>query len=470
MMAPRARPARRRTGLTLATVSMAVALGVIGPSGASQSHPRIATEDEIDLSASPGLPSLSPAIALTTEGAATRVHVVWEEDGEIVHRSRLLPGGAWSVQTSVYYPGQDPSLTARGEALALSFTRSQFDAGDPTEIYTARWQAGSWQAIRAVTHSGYSLTENGQQSDIAFGPDLSLWLAWVNTSGGTFTPYYAHLGATGEPLGSGAIRASDTNVQAPSVAVESEGTVWAAWSNAPEAADEELIYLSSWPPGTSGFDLEPRWLNDTNSRGRVPRIGIDRDTMCVAWQETVDEDGTNQEVFLECNNQPAQYNHSATANGRSLEPSVAVDDRIGALVLWQEREASQPREIAFRSGPPPPERATVRIADGTVRSPSVAYRDGYVHAAWMEGEDADSEVHYARWAYVLPTATPTPSRTATPKPPSPSPTTTGTPTFPTPTPTGTREPTATPGTVSPTPTKDGPRHVNFLPYASMRRP
>lgn len=469
MAAPRRVAWRRRSVPTVLAAALAAAVGAIGPSGASQSHPRIATEDEIDLSASPGRPSLAPAVALTTEGAATRVHVVWEEDGEIVHRSRLLPDGAWSVRTGIYYPGQDPSLAARGEALALSFTRSPFEAGDPTEIYTARWQAGTWQGIRAVTHGGFSLTEGGQQSDLAFGPDLTLWLAWVNTSGGTFTPYYAHLAATGEPLASGSIRASDTNVQAPSVAVEPEGTVWAAWSNAPQAVDEELVYLSSRPPGTSGFDPEPRWLNDESSRGRVPRIAVDRDNLCVTWQETLDPGGANQDVFLECNNEPTQYNHSATANGRSLEPSVAVDDRIGALVLWQERQPSQPAEIAFRSGPPPPERATVRIADGTVRSPSVAYRDGTVHAAWVVGDGADSEVRYARWAYALPTATPTASRTATSDRPSVTPTRTGTPTFATPTPTGSREPTATPGTRTATPTADAPRPTIFLPFGIKPR-
>jgi len=452
---------------------VAVGLAVTGSAGSTGSaSPREETVgDRAVISTRPGIASINPEIAVTVDPTTkqARLHVVWEEGPELLHRWRDLPDGTWSAEREVFFFGQDPSLTVLNGSLVAAFTKTPSGPEDVTEVYTARWDGAMWSS-RAVRTSpdegGLAVTENGQQPDIAFDPmDGSLWLTWIDTSAGSYTPYYAQLSADGILLPNSDRLAAEENVQGPSVGVGAEGTVWAAWSKG-YASGDEIIFLNSKPSG-AGWRTEPRPLNSAAARGRLPDVATAADDVCVAWQESVDEAGANQEVFLDCRSASQQYNHSETAAGRSLEPRLALDLDLGALVVWQERNSGKDRDIEARQGPPPAEDRT-RVDNGVVRSPSVVVHDRTAHAVWVSGSDADADVHYASWELAVPMPTPTATATtsATPRP-SASATATGTPVV-------TRAPSATPiagVTASPGPSATWVTPVGLIhvPFAESDR-
>ena len=444
-------------------------LAVTAQTGGADSITSIGSRENLSMSI--GLASMNPATAITIDddtGEAT-IHVVWEEDTDLVHRWRELQGGEWSAKRKIYYFGQDPTLTAMGETLVLGFMKTPAYPEELSEILLASWKDGAWEPIPVKTKGGTLISENGQQPDIDLDPtDGTLWLTWIDASGGTLTPKWAHLDATFRVTSSDLLVVSDS-VQSPSISVGTEGTVWAAWSER-FASGDETIYLNSRPPGST-WRSDPRGVNE-GERGRLPDVSASRDDVCVAWQETVGESDANQEIYLDCESADRQYNHSDTVGGRSLQPSLALDDEMGALVVWQERLTRSEREIEARQGPPPSERLMVDNG-AAVQSPSVVLHDGVAHSAWVVGDGDDAEVHYANWELSgpPPTATATPTRTATrtaTRTPRPTNTATATSVVPSATPEATVTP-GTPGTPTATPsvtvTPDRPLHFIYLPYA-----
>jgi hypothetical protein len=143
-----------------------------------------------------------------------------------------------------------------------------------------------------------------------------------------------------------------------------------------------------------------------------------------------------------------RWNLSNSPSSLSVLPSLALDDTMGPLVLWQER-AQGGNQILFRQGAPPPD-GGVPVVDGEVGSvgqPDVAYDPAtrYAHAVWTESiQGGGSDVFYARWRVSVPT--PTPTRTA-------SPTVTASP---------------TPGTGTPSATPVPPRRI-YVPAAWTSR-
>ena len=389
-------------------------LALTAQTGATDSITSVGSRQ--NLSSSTGIASLKPTTAITTDevsGKAT-LHVVWEDGTSLVHRWRELPGGTWSAAREIWIYGQDPSLTAHGESLLLGFMKTPAYPEEPSEIILARWDGAAWAPFPVRTEGGTSITENGQQPDIALDPtDGTLWLAWIDASGDAHTPMWAHLDSGGVVRESDLLVVSDS-VQSPSLSVDPEGTVWAAWSER-FASGDETIYLNSRSPGGT-WRTDPRGMNE-GERGRMPEVRAAQEDVCVAWQETVDDSSANQEIYLDCESASQQYNHSDTVGGRSLEPSLAIDNALGALVVWQERRTHSEREIEARQGPPPSDRVSVDNG-AVVQSPSVVLHDGVAHSAWVVGEGDDAEIYYANWPLVElpPTATPTRTPTRTPSP------------------------------------------------------
>ncbi len=408
-----ASPLRTRSrSLPMVPIIALAVLAVTAQTGMTDSIKSVGSRQ--NLSSSLGSASLKPTTAITVEegtGKAT-IHVVWEEDTSLIHRWKDLPSGTWSAPREIWIYGQDPSLSARGESLVLGFMKTPAYPEELSEIILARWNGTSWTPFSVRTVGGMSITENGQQPDIDLDPtNGTLWLAWIDASGGTLTPMWAHLDSGGIVRESDLLVVSDS-VQSPSLSVDAEGTVWAAWSELFSSGDE-TIYLNSRPPGGT-WRTDPRGVNE-GERGRMPQVRSSQEDVCVAWQETVDEEGSNQEIYLDCESAGQQYNYSGSSGGRSLEPSLAMDDVLGALVVWQERLTRSEREIEARQGPPPSDR--VMVDNGSaVQSPSVVVHDGAAYSAWVVGDGEDAEIFYASWPLVdpPPTATVTPTRTPSP--------------------------------------------------------
>ena len=112
------------------------------------------------------------------------------------------------------------------------------------------------------------------------------------------------------------------------------------------------------------------------------------------------------EIILSCDKPSGSVwfgNISWTDDDRSLLPSIALEERRGAMVLWRERRTTPPQQIVFGQGLPPPLPDPAPVNNGTapaVDMPTLSYHDGYAHAAWVEDTSSGgTEVLYARWGH-----------------------------------------------------------------------
>jgi len=443
---PSGRPLRARCVLLgVAAVLVAFVATAAGASKAS-----IALEDSANLSASAGQRSDRPRIAITGDGT---LHVVWQEQDpngaydNVVHRYRP-PGGEWSppAALTIFRNGYDPAIATDGGTVAVAFQRGNSARGDRTSIYYALWSPvdRAWSRARPIEDGEANIGADGQQPDLAFGTDGVLWLTWIDTTYGYKQPTYARIQggvATGK-----AISEPSLNAQSPTIALDPEDNVHVAWTEQSDLRDE--AYIAHWVRPATGGD----WYSDGTlhflaaRKARWPDIAATEGNLCLVWHEETTAD--NNEIVLECNDR--RWNAS-NSEARSLVPSLALDDRQGPLVAWQERGAgTSPTRILFRQGPPPPP-VGEPVTDGPVDMPSVAYRGGYVHAAWSERRGTLTDVLYARWAVAAPPPTPTATASRTP----------------TVTPTATATPRFSP---TPTATRPTPEALIYAPYASRIKP
>jgi hypothetical protein len=351
-------------------------------------------------------------------------------------------------------------LATDGTTVGVAFVRNPFDSEDSTEVLYKVWdhETETWPDAPNAIDGDVGLA--GSQPNLAFDRFHGfLWLVWLGSADepNASKPTYARiLVDSGVAENAGVIDEYEKRAQSPVIAISPENDVHTCWSTG-YASGESEINCWEWSEGGSywRYDAPPLW--DQYRQARAPDIAIDTALLCVTWHEG-SQDQPN-EIILSCDKPSGNVwfgNISWTAEDRSLLPSIALEERRGAMVLWRERRVTAPQQIVFGQGLPPPLPDPAPVSNGTapaVDMPTLSYHDGYAHAAWVESTAlGGSEVRYARWVVELPTPTPsaTPTRTPTPTmmtPPPPtwtsSPTATGT------VPTATASPTA--GTATPSP-------------------
>lgn len=486
---------RLRRALAAATV-----LALVPAVGGAR--PQVTLEDTLNLSSSPGLASVHPGVAIATDAAANSgtVHVVWEEANPdfdqlsgIKQRSRafnLTTGawkGDWTAADWIYPIGQDPAIAARGTTVVVTFVRTPYDAADPTVIQFSTWDDGGrrWRDPVVLWQPGVpepdAITAHCKQPDVAIDALGRVWMTWIDEAGGG-RPYWALV--RDDPQSYGAILAMSDIVeteraQSPRIATGSEAgdPVWSAFSKELPERSEDLVYRSMKLQGSDW--AETTQLND-GAHGRAPDLAVGSGGgVCTAWQEQVDGGSGQPDIYLDCNAPGRRgINLSATANDRSVEPSVVFGaPQVGAMVAW--REQPQPPDASINFKPADGAAAPIAIEGGKVASPIIATHGGSVHAVWVKDDDqGGQDVYYGRFpsSATAPTATPTASPTAPSVSPTPTRTRPGATATSTrrPTPTGTREePTPTPNpsrTVTAVPTLIRVEGTVYLPYGVKPRP
>lgn len=455
-----------------ALVALALATGLLVPVRAGTTT-RVTTEDVAVVSASPDSPSTDPQIAMLDDGSA---HVVWQQtdaDAPVIMHSFRAPSGQWSPPTEVFWGGTQPALATDGSSVVVAFVRAPFDRLDVPEIMFNRWDAvaGEWQDEATALEGDVGL--GGSQPALAFDrAGGTLWLVWTSSRRAENVPYYARIQvATGQIESADVIERYEEGAQGPAVVVDAEENVYAAWSANYPSGEAEIV-LWKWPSGGSYWIQQETAGYGELRQARAPGLAASRGVVCLVWHE-----GTlaaPNEIVLSCDKASGNIwlGNISHSPGRSLVPSLALDDLRGAMVAWRERGSPAPDNILFSQGlPPAPSPAPVTDGGSTVAdAPSLAYYDGYAYGVWVEGTaPGGSDIHFARWRVDIPTPTPTSTatRSAT-RPPSVTPTASVT----TPATTRTITPTGTRPTMTPTATRTpgGPRAQIYLPLAEAGRP
>jgi hypothetical protein len=403
----------RGLGLLAAGLAGAVLATMAAAAPRPVARPAVTPEPAVNLSASPGVASARPQVALTADGT---VHVLWEEGEDIRHVFRR-PGGSWGPNPplTVYYGGFDPALATFKDLMAVAFVVPA-GTGTDTAIRLKLWDGQSrWQRAQSVHADG----EFGQQPDLAFQPDDgSVWLAWVNNTYG-YRPYYSRV--LGTQYSSGPIARDSQKAQGPSIGVDAEGGVWVAWKEEAQPTGDTWITCRRSASGAPSWGLcSPRTdvLRGETFEAYAPDLAVGAGS-CITWHNGTRAGRTD--VYLACDAAGwSSRNVSQSPLRNSLVPRLALERLWGPLVTWEERD--QPRQVLVRPGLSP----AGAVAQGDVAAPAVAFEPragdgyGYAHLVWEQVDPADPEgepdIYYRRVRVDVPTPTPTPSATATATP------------------------------------------------------
>lgn len=411
-----------------------------------------------NLSNSPEVSAESPRLVVTSGGA---LHVVWQEDADTSLGSDLLTRrkigtGSWSAPTVLEYSARQPSIVSydRDEvAAAYVGGYTDLDGSLKVGIYVKGFDPSQhrWPlAGRAVAGGG-----GGVQPDLAYA-EGRLWLVWVDTSTGSRRTAWQSRFPSGTPAPRGStFDGIINNAQSPRIAAAVDGgggaDLHVAWmdENAQDSWITHLWMAAAAPTPQVNEDLGPYYAQGLP---RLPDLAAaDRGRICLAWQEVVPRPPPDrrQDIVRSC--APWQEVVSENELGRpSADPSIAMDARMGSFLAWRQEDGGTPgadRGLRYRQEWPPHQGT---IWEGEASQPDIVYdpSTGDLHAVWLARVPgrADTDVFYARWSPLLPTATPTQT-------PSPSATVTAT-----------RKPTAT-RTPTPTltPTVDPRRTVEATP-------
>lgn len=243
---------------------------------------------------------LVPAIAVTSD----RVHVIWEEailSGErIYYSNKSLSGGAWSPATPIAVHNsllQYPDLVPDASGNLYAVWSQQYPA--TSTIYLRKREGGTWRpSVELITGGGAITTNNGRPSVAIDGQNVyAVWGERVNDNeqyvdfaksengGSSWTARKRIFG----PI----ITQVPGFVEAPRVAVDSQGYVHLVGHWTPGAYSADEIFYSYSEDGGDNWWLSP--LPGENSDGNVsrsqyehsqtPSFVADGTTVHVVWSE-----------------------------------------------------------------------------------------------------------------------------------------------------------------------------------------
>ena len=274
----------------------------------------------------------SAPVALTAAETALATPAIGVSRSGVVHvlytrgpdiYHRMCAADAWSDPIRVT-AGQSPTLVVVGETAHAVYAKS---FGNNDEVYYVKWQDGRWSLPRNLSFT----TGPSTLPQIASAPDGTLHVAWADT-----TPGYS------------------------------------------------IIY--------HGQQRDTYWVNRPlpGGRGSAPCLTVnDRGTVHIAWQDRDSDEGTFEIYYVRGDGRSwtLPQNLSASPDGHSLAPQVAVAPGGVVHVAWQEDHQGHNQIYATHTVG---DRWTVPIAltppEMNARQPRIAFTSqGVLHLAWIEG-------------------------------------------------------------------------------------
>lgn len=218
-----------------------------------------------------------------------------------------------------------------------------------TDIFYANSTDGglSFNPSQRVNNDGAGGPEQVQPA-IEVAPNADAYAIWTDARGGAASGrdiYFsksANRGATWNPN----IRVNDDSTslnvpqQEPTMAVDSGGTIYAAWTDSRNANTGSDIYASRSTNAGSSFTSSVKVNDDVTPAGQVtPSIATAAGTVEVAWTDTRTVGSTSWDVFAASSPDGLTWSSNVRVNDDSLSafqavPAVGVDASRDVFVAW----------------------------------------------------------------------------------------------------------------------------------------
>lgn len=241
-------------------------------------------------------------------------------------------------------------------------------SGGNAEIYIRRWDGLLWQEMSGRSATGGGISNNGGDSSepsVGVAPNGAVYVAWQDRSSGNSDIYvkwwngsaWAEVGA-GSATGGG-ISSNATLSRKPSVAVDTLGRPYVAWSD--QRANVGEIFVKRW-------------------NGSY-------------WEEVGGASATGGGI--------------SNNSGESADPVVAAGDDGSIFVAWSDDLAGD-SEIYVRKykdgqgwsdvGPGSSSGGGISNNDAASYNPTLgAASGGSLYLAWVDESDSDTEIYARRW-------------------------------------------------------------------------
>ncbi|MBI2906221.1 MAG: hypothetical protein HYX92_01055 [Chloroflexi bacterium] len=197
--------------------------------------------------------------------------------------------------------------------------------------------------------------------------------------------------ATPAPSYISPVKVSEDGVRSmtPAVAVDGAGVVHVVWSG--RFPQKEEVFYRSWN-GTAWSEI----VNVSQNTGRslVPSVAADsRGNVLVIWQD--DTKGTLEILYRLWNGSDWSNTMNLTSGGWSFFPSVAVDPKGVAHVVWINQNGVNYRQLLGAS----PAEARLSVGIGDSWDPVVTTdATGNAHAVWhSKATPSESGILHRRW-------------------------------------------------------------------------
>lgn len=322
--------------------------------------------------------SRAPALVVTQSG---QIHIVWEEDNELLHS--YGEGNSW--------PRRSPAATGEQPALALGHHGALHlvfinEIQGIYNLYYTKWDGASWLSPPTKISNTNAFPDS---PDLAVASDGRLHLLWAENG-----QIYHGTRDEGEPWSYSSIGEGTV----PVISAGSQGMVYAAWQIEDETGDYDVTFTrlegEAWSP-PENVSSSPG-TDSTAPRLAVPTYG----TPHLVWQEVFS--ATPQVQYAQGPEWTPIITLSHSATG-AYAPAFAIDPWGERCVAWE--DIAFPRyRIRYVNG---------RIEDETWTAPATLTQngslsqqleevslypgpDGLFHAAWVETEDGEGEIYYAR--------------------------------------------------------------------------
>lgn len=346
-------------------------------------------------SASAGIADVSLAVS-----EAGVVHVVWEDDGRLLHAYGAPTVNPGAAEVAL---GMSPALIGgQGSAAHVAFA-DRF--GAQMDIYEADWDGSGWSLP-------VSLLSTPEDS---FAPAADRWdtllaVAWTE-SGAAYDEIYLATRSSPGPWFGGAVPGASGN--AADVCLDGQGIHLLF-----QQIDAGTLKQHLWYTVRIGMDwsLPVSVSNEPALNASAGRLACSAGSAHAVWQQ---ETATGYRIYYAAGSS-AGWGAAAQVSGPAdaFSPDLAQGGDGSLHLAWAQADA-----VAYRRWSAGAWGATETVpASGWIVDVAIgAAPNGTVHLAWAElGDDGLVRVMYAWRAAVsptpMPTATPTPTATKTATP------------------------------------------------------
>jgi len=398
-----------------------ISVAAAGPAFTRQTNVRLNVQPAarpaslpLDVSRSAGFTNLASAPRIDSAGV---LHLVYDDDtqnvtgGDILYRRSTDRGLTWSAPLKV-----STSTTSTSGGLALD------SSGNPYVTYVAQNGATGEIWVTRSTDRGATFqpavrvstaNRNADLPAIAVDANRNVVVAFIDQDPANRLLVVNAVRSTDGGATFGAVQsfAGENNInplQPLSLAFDSKGVAFLAWSTLPVSAGVAFTARLAIAPGGTTFTVK-KTVSDTSVNAFAPRIAVDKsDALYVTfYNRYLNADFTfNREIMI-MKSTDGGTTFSAPVNvsndgGQSSFPSVVLDSRGGVSIVWEDDTGNDESDVFYvhsSDGGKTFGAAVNLSANPGVSTGAVGAADalGNLLVMWTDDSSANSEV-FSAWA------------------------------------------------------------------------